>query len=123
MCDVTVSDAKTVLPFVALSGVTAPMDSNAVDLNGVSDDFTVAWWTTGGATGVNLTLQGSHDGVNWFGLVSGTTGANGVLSNKVVDPSAQTFRHLARYVRVHLVSITGGTSPTLTATVGVGKVH
>lgn len=61
---------------------------------------------TGAPTTVSVTLQGSLDGVNWFVLAtsSSTTGDYQSVADKPVF-----------FVRANLATLTGGTSPTVTA--------
>lgn len=118
-----------ILPFVSLSAAGAAGPGISVDLNGTSNEFTLVTTVTGSPSSVNVNLEGSHDNVNWFGIVSSTSiGSQVVLSTEVTSgqpvgstPDA-TYKPHARYVRAHLVSLSGGTSPTVTATVAVGTV-
>lgn len=64
--------------------------------------------TTGSPDIVNCRLEGSFDGINWVTLGSTT------------DPSSYTFsvQFPALCVRANLISLSGGSSPTVTAIVG-----
>lgn len=115
-----------VLPFASLSAVSAVGAGSSADLNGVSDEFTMYVTSTGSPTYL-VHLEGSHDGVNWF-TVATSSSANPVST--VVSGGQQagsspvaSYMHLARYVRANLISLSGGSSPTITATIAVGEVH
>ena len=132
MCEISVSSAKSVLPWVALNAVTETGSSASVDLDGVSNEFTIFASWTGSPTAVSARLQGSHDGVTWFDIpntsVSEATPGGPLRSTTVGGGSANSNSPFivpmpyARYVRAYLSTLTGGSSPTVTVTAAVGKV-
>jgi hypothetical protein len=118
-----------ILPFTALASASSTGPGAVVDLNGTSNEFSMFVVTSGSPSAAEVQLEGSHDGVNWFDLpvaISAITGnvASTEFTNGQVEsylPGAQV-KPFARYVRANLETLTGGTSPTVTATVAVGKV-
>jgi hypothetical protein len=92
------------LPFTSLDAATSPGAGSVRDLEGSLFHHTVLVWATGEPSAVRVDFYGSHDGDNWFNF-GNTTGAP--LS---VD-------RVVRYVRADLTTLTGGTSPALTATI------
>lgn len=118
-----------ILPFVALNAASSTGPGPVMDLNGTANEFTVFSISTGSPTSLNLHFEGSHDGINWFnmylGLNAPATGEaistqyweNGCANTGFTRPKPH-----ARFVRMNLITLTGGTSPTVTATVAVGKV-
>lgn len=65
---------------------------------------------TGSPTSVSVNLEGSHDNVNWVNLTTYTSTSSGYVS---FDSQVRV-----RYVRANLTAITGGSSPTITASIG-----
>ena len=128
MCEVVVSDAKSVLPWVALSGVTGTGASTSVDLGGVSNEFTMNLVITGSPSSLDVRLQGSHDDVNWFTILESTTTGSHPLSTEFTLGEETTgtpdrrYRPHARYVRAIVNTLSGGSSPTVTASIAVGRV-
>lgn len=124
-----------ILPFTSLASATSVGPGVSMDLNGTSNEFTLFGIATGSPTSAGVQLEGSHDGVNWFNLPPGLNLAGGggaagqVQSTEFTNtndngggqPATATKPH-ARYVRAHLTNLAGGTAPTVTATIAVGKV-
>lgn len=94
-------------PEVSLDSVTTTGPGATVDLGRNYAHHTVVFWTTGNPTSLQVYLEISHDGQKWFPVNSG--GGTPVGSTHA--------DRVARYVRANLGSLTGGTSPTVTATV------
>ncbi|MEW2383374.1 hypothetical protein AB0873_14965 [Micromonospora sp. NPDC047707] len=96
------------LPFTSLSAATsAPQVGVAKDLEDSVANHTMALTVTGSPSSWAVDLEGSHDGLTWFWLGSGGS-ASGTL---VHAP------RVVRFVRARLSALTGGTSPTVTATI------
>jgi hypothetical protein len=95
------------LPYLSLDAATAAGPGAVLDLGRVESEFTLAVFTTGSPSTCNVVLQGSHDGENWAGI-SGPASVG--LNN-----SNSGF--LVRYVRADCTALSGGTSPTVTATI------
>lgn len=70
---------------------------------------------TSNPSSVKVVLEGSIDGVNWFILATFDTGATS-LSGDIVTASTV----VVLLVRARLVTLTGGTNPTVTATIVPG---
>jgi hypothetical protein len=120
------------LPFMGLDAAGAVGDVGPiVDLEGTSCEFTVAAFSTGSPSLYIVTLDGSHDGVNWFGVMSVRGSTKAVESSETrfgATPSGSSYPALtitphARYLRCRLAALNDGTGPTVTATVAVGKVY
>lgn len=90
---------------------TAPVDAlgRGYDLECVRAKHAMHTVVTGGPTGVSIKLQGSLDGANWYDLATSTS-TTGDYQTAVDKP--------ARYLRVNLGTLTGGTSPTVQAFIG-----
>lgn len=88
-----------------LAAVTATGAGTAFDLGTMRDEFSLLAATTGSPT-FSVTFQGSLDGTDWFAL--------GSAISSVTNGTAVTGQ-IARYVRANLTTLTGGTSPTVTA--------
>lgn len=97
------------LPFLTLLNATSNGPGVAHDLERTSGKHTLAVTVTGGPTAANVIMQGSHDGSTWFNL----------LPSVAVDtnPPTVTVVSVWRYVRAVLSGLSGGTSPTVTATI------
>ena len=61
--------------------------------------------STGSATGLRVDIEGSFDGTNWYQVDTSTTTTN--YMRWVVDKPVP-------YIRANLVTLTGGTTPTVT---------
>jgi len=128
MCDFSVSDAKAILPWVALDAVTIEgTTSSVVDLGGVSNEFTLNVVATGNETvaftKLDVRLEGSLDGEDWYSLLGTSSSIFAAKQNLTTEDESRTKRPHARYVRVRLAELAGGTSPTVSAQVAVGKIR
>jgi len=97
------------LPLTSLNAATATGPGAVKDLEGSFDFHTIFVHSTGGASW-SVTLEGSHDGVNWDAMATVTYSGN-------IDTMTPVSGLLVRYVRANLISLTGGTSPTITASI------
>lgn len=93
----------------SLNAVTANGNGSTIDFVCARSNITVVVTATGAPAAGTVTLQVSHDGVNWFATATtataGATVTSGTLSNGAW-----------RYARAVLSALSGGTSPTVTAT-------
>lgn len=101
--------AHNPLPFTTLDAVTANTNGVAKDLEGTFRTHSLFVFVTGDPTHYTVGLQGSHDGIHW----TGGPGINDGGSTAYVT----TDDHLYRYVRANLSNLSGGSSPTVTATI------
>jgi hypothetical protein len=101
------------LPFKSLDAATAPGPGASRDLEGVSARHTFVTTATGDPTSYGVALEGSHDEVTWFTLQT-ASGLSGTVVRSYPDGATA---HLVRFVRVNLTGLSGGTSPTVTATI------
>lgn len=99
----------THLPFTSLDAATATGPGAAKDLEGVFSTHTICVTTTGSPSSMNVVIERSHDGVNWF-----STGSPNISAGPTM---ATVDTHLVRYVRANLTSLSGGSAPTVTATI------
>lgn len=96
------------LPFTSLDAVTSAGAGAAKDLEGAFARHTLYATESGTHSDLQVRLEGSHDGLHWFGLGSVTlVQGDGA---KTVSVDAQ----LVRYVRAALASFTGSTTVTAT---------
>lgn len=102
------------LPFTSLNSVAANGTGASKDLESVFATHTLIATVTGGATAGRVKLEGSHDGSNWAVLAQTATFDGS--TEYLLDYTGS----LVRYVRAELVSLGGGTSPTVTATIASG---
>lgn len=65
---------------------------------------------TGGAPTVKVELQGTIDRVNWFPVATFDTGASNT-SGQIVTSTT----HVLLAARANLITLSGGTNPTVTA--------
>ena len=104
-------------PNVVLDRAAANVTSPVFDFKTVHSKLSMQVVLTGAPSGGTVTLQGSVDGVNFdttTALATFTIGTDHSGDIKfVVDKPVSACR-------VVLAGLTGGTSPTVTATVGVG---
>lgn len=98
------------LPRKALDAATAVGPGEPIDLEGVFGTYSLVVSTIGSPTSARVDLQGSFDGIDWFATgVSVTTTTTG--HGSVADS------HLWRFLRANLITLTGGSAPTVTALV------
>lgn len=98
------------LPFTTLSGATSAGVGVARDLEGTFGTHHCEVFYTGAPSSIAVDLEGSHDGANWFRLVT----LSGVTTGRMRGVSTSL---LARFVRANITDLTGGSSPTVTATI------
>lgn len=94
------------LPFISLGAAPSVQVGAAKDLEGVFGDHHLLVSVTGSPS-FTVQLEGSLDGVNWTSFGQASSGTFSVIL-------AGT---LLRYVRANLVSLAGGSSPTVTASI------
>ncbi len=102
------------LPLSSLAAAAATGGGTPYDLGVCHGNFSMAVTVAGGPSGCGVQLQGSLDGTNWYSLGSATSNTSGTA----VATASNTP---ARYVRANLTTLTGGTSPTVTALIGVSS--
>ncbi len=95
-------------PAVSLDGATSAGPGETVDLGRNYAKHTAIVTATSSPTNVEVGLEFSHDGTNWARFNS----ANGSSF-----PFAVHTERVARYVRANLLTLSGGSSPTVTATI------
>ena len=95
---------------IGYPAVTATGDIGSTDLGVCYSKFSLQTVVTGGPTGVSCTLQGSLDGTN-YAVLATSTSTTGDLQTVADKP--------VRFIKVNLGTLTAGTSPTVTAHVGV----
>ena len=102
------------LPFTSLSAATSTGSGASKDLEGVFRTHTLAVTITGSPSAFSINLQGSHDGISWY-----TSNAAATLTEQNVGTAGYATHdlYLWRYVRANLTVLTGGSSPTVTATI------
>jgi hypothetical protein len=95
---------------IALNGVTATGDGPLIDLLVPHRTHAIQITATGAPTTVTGTLKGSLDRVNFFTIATWDTGAGQTLGDIIfaVDKPVTCLK-------VNLGTLTGGTSPTVTA--------
>lgn len=97
-------------PATSLSAVTATGAGTTILLTTPALNHTMQVVTTGNPTRVIVSLEGSHDGTNWFPMA--------VLNTQDHPVPFATSNVLAvQNVRANLLDLSGGTSPTVTATI------
>lgn len=80
-----------------------------VDLEKAFSKFGIQTVVTGAPTAISATLQGSLDGVNFYVLATSTS-TTGDYQTAVDKPT--------RWLKVNLGTLTGGTTPKITAFIG-----
>ena len=100
------------MAFKFLDAATSTGASNSIPVRKIMQDHTVQATITGAPSAVTVDLEGSLDGDNWFQL-----GTHPFTAGELT--AAQAMFHVVekpvRYVRLNLTTLTGGTSPTVTA--------
>jgi hypothetical protein len=99
---------------LSLSGATAPGAGTAIDLKGARDKIAMQVSYTSNPTAIVVNLEITIDGTNWqqvatFNGGSGGTDATGKIIASVGVPALQA--------RANVTTITGGTSPAVTANI------
>jgi hypothetical protein len=106
----------------SLVAATAPGPGSTIDLGGVRKRFQMIWSSTGNPTSVQLHMEGSVDATTWVTLVPASW-PNASLALPAPLASASpggTVTHLGggyRYLRAVLDSLSGGSSPSVSAVV------
>lgn len=96
----------------AMPGATATGAGNSIDLDHGRRTFTMQTVVTGTPVAVSITLQGSLDGANWTTLATSTS---------VTGDQQYVIDKPQRFLRANLGTLTGGTSPTVTAYIVAGN--
>ena len=104
-------------PNVALDRATANVTGPVAKLATVHSKLSMQVVLTGSPSGGTVTLQGSLDGINFDATTALATFTIGTDTSGAIKFSID--KPVSAY-RVVLASLAGGTSPTVTATVGVG---
>lgn len=97
------------LPFTSLNAATTTGPGSSKDFEDVSGNHTMIVTTTGSPSEVVVRLQGSHNGSVWVDL--GSVDAFGSA------PGIVAAAYLVRHVRANISTLTGGSAPTVTATI------
>lgn len=103
---------KNVLPIKVLDAVTSTGAGSSFDLETLANQFGIQVVVTGSPSSVDVALQGSMDGTNWYSLISRSAPNSGAEGTNASPQVA------ARYVRGYLSGLNGGTSPTVTLWAG-----
>lgn len=120
----------------SLNGATTTGAGTTVDLGLIRKRFVMNWTTTGNPSAVTINLEGTvnitdpgnpsiNQGQNWVTLATATwpdpNNAAAQLAGKSFSPggSVTALSGGVRYIRANLVTLSGGSSPTVTATVTV----
>ncbi|MFJ1539298.1 hypothetical protein ACIODS_12215 [Micromonospora chalcea] len=99
------------LPFTSLNAATSTGVGVARDYETSLRYHTIHVTVAGSPNGANVSLEGSHDGQRWFLLGAVGVGTGQTQAVRTVN------EHFVRYVRANLTDLSGGTSPTVTATI------
>lgn len=101
----------TILDAVTATGAGGSFNVPEKPTGGQFPAFTWQIVITGSPTSITANLEGSLDGTNWFQLDTYTGSANAMqhVANKPVA-----------FIRGNLVTLTGGTSPTVTVQLLLG---
>lgn len=96
------------LPFTSLNAATTTGAGASKDLEEVLATHLAIVEITGNPSSVTIVLEGSHDGSRWvyLGQVANFNGVTAIAGAGAV-----------RHIRANLTTLTGGTSPTVTATI------
>lgn len=96
--------------FTSLSDIAAPETGTERQLGKPTAHHTMLVFVTGNPISYTVALEGSHDSFNWtrIGTLQGQTG--GIYTTLPTT-------HLITWVRATLVELTGGITPTVTATI------
>lgn len=94
-----------------LSAATATGAGAVFNLMLCHGNFTMAVTVTGAPASCAVQLQGSLDNTNWYNMGSATSNTSGTAVVNATNMPAQ-------YVRANLTTLSGGTSPTVTAVIG-----
>jgi hypothetical protein len=98
--------------FTSLNAVTAAGNGDVAAISGVNPmggvPRKIAWEVrvTGSPTAMQVDLEGSLDNTNWYQIDTYNTVANALR---------EVTQRGAKFIRARLVTLTGGSSPTVTA--------
>ena len=98
--------------FPSLNAAAATGAGTQVDFSRPRQYISMQVSFTSNPSPVKVTLEGTIDGVNWFTLATFDTGASG-RTGDIID--SNTLSVLS--ARANLITLTGGTTPTVTATI------
>lgn len=110
------------LPFVSLNAATSTGEGAARDLERPTRRFTMAVSAAGSPSSVVVDLEGSLDGSFWLSL--GRQNGVGLLTvgpdpywvgGNTYSGTEMRHAHFVRYARANVVTLSGGSSPTVTA--------
>lgn len=99
-------------PFTSLNAVTATGAGSAVQLGSVRANHAIQVVYTSNPTALVVNLEGSLDGTHWVTLGSWSI-VGGQASGDIVWITGKA----AAWTRANWASVTGGTSPAVTATI------
>lgn len=94
-----------------LNAATSTGTSNSWTIRRGAIEHTVQATVTGSPTAVQIDLEGSLDGTTWYKLAAHNFSA-GDISNQ--NTMFHVSSKMVTYVRVNVISLTGGSSPTIT---------
>jgi hypothetical protein len=77
------------------------------DINGIQPRHGVSYTVTGAPATCTIDLEASLDGVFWVKIITGTVCTSSIYASVVDKPF--------RYIRPNLITLTGGTTPAVTA--------
>lgn len=100
----------------SLNNATTTGPGATIDLVTPRRSVRMATTVTGSPSTVAVNLEGSLDGTTW--TVLGTSTGSAVVNNLPGGPYTDTVASVGpevRYVRANLVTLTGGTAPTVSA--------
>lgn len=97
-------------PFKSLNAATTPGAGASKELDGVCYSFTLFLVVTGSPTEVKVRLEFSQDGTNWV-----DPGQYATWEYPMYTSIWGLSFGYVKHVRAYLMSITGGSSPTVTA--------
>ena len=95
-----------------LDQVTTTVVSSSLIFRKGVEKHTVQITTTGGPSAVTVDLEGSLDGINWALVLTSPLSAAELVAGVAITFIADKT---VRYVRLNLPTLTGGSSPTVTA--------
>lgn len=96
-----------------LDAVTSDQVTSAEEVTGTSRYCIHAVWTGGPLSGGLVALQGSVDGANWITLASVNFASPAFPASRF----SWAIDMPVKYIRVELSALSGGTSPTISASV------
>ena len=98
--------------FTSCDAVTSTGACTSGRVSNIASRITYSVVVSGAPSAVTLNLEGSIDNISWFTLDTSTT-------------TTSEMRHIANrgvhYVRGNLVTLTGGSSPTVTVKISAGE--